>query len=320
MKAVITIIGFCFFLNSLAVHAVPPHTLVDAVQTGLTSDLARELTNIQDPAVLNEPIDDSKTTLMHFTARRGLLDKMILLLKAGAKIDLTDAEGKTPLHWAAQAGAFPPIHELLKNGSDPAARDHHQRTPIHFVVNAGDIRSLHALLLASRKSDMHIGGVHPGDVNLGDKGGFTPLHIATLRGFSAVVHHLLNAGANPLLRTTAPSRICTSSKELCLPAGTSALHLAALLGQPTIINQLLEMPGVGVTDLDDDENTPFHLALREGHFAGAVLLLGRGSSLIAINRGGQTAYSLALTRGHIETVELLNKLQVPPTERSMTED
>lgn len=70
---------------------------------------------------LNVKDEENGYTALHYCAQDGKIDFAILLIQAGALIDLQDNYGNTPLFKAVyySEGKSDMIKLLLKNGSDP---------------------------------------------------------------------------------------------------------------------------------------------------------------------------------------------------------
>ena len=58
--------------------------------------------------------------------------------------------------------------------------------------------------------------------------------------------------------------------------------------------------------MDTFNNTPLHLAASRGHTGVVGLLLGRGASTEAMNKGNNTPVHLTTRKGHTDIVNLLN--------------
>jgi ankyrin repeat protein len=90
-----------------------------------------------DPNAKNE---NGATALMR-AAAWGHTDMVKLLLRYGAKLDLTDKNGRTVLMYAAkgenQYHYVDAIPLLLKEGADPSKRDHDGNTALDLARNAG---------------------------------------------------------------------------------------------------------------------------------------------------------------------------------------
>lgn len=111
------------------------------------------------------------------------------------------------LRVAVQLEKIPEVVRLLKRGADYCSGSGPERfTPLHRAALQGS-RRLTVLLLERARRD----GVLPPRVAARDRYGFTPLMWAAGAGRFRIVKLLLEAGADPLLRS---------------PSGNSALHYA----------------------------------------------------------------------------------------------
>lgn len=81
------------------------------------------------------------------STRRKELSKMMLLLDAGAKVDLADDRGLTPLMWAVTTQQPSAVRELLGRGANVNARDSKGFTASQMTGDAEILR----LLAASRR-------------------------------------------------------------------------------------------------------------------------------------------------------------------------
>lgn len=117
-------------------------------------------------------------------------------LAAGARVDTTDAEGRTPIFRACYDPENQSTVELLLNaGADVAAIDHHGQIPLHEATsNEYDCPDLVRLLLESGSP-----------VDVADHDGRTPLLNAALCGHIETVRLLLERGADALRALKHPS-------------------------------------------------------------------------------------------------------------------
>jgi len=60
-------------------------------------------------------------TPLHWTAHKGHVDALALLLNYGAPLNATAMEGATPLHVGANRGHLSVVRLLLENGADRRA-------------------------------------------------------------------------------------------------------------------------------------------------------------------------------------------------------
>jgi ankyrin repeat protein len=129
----------------------------------------------------------SDRTPLMYASRNGDAQMVIILLNAGATLDLVNNKGETALHMAV---AYPNVVSiLLKAGADPNIRDGGGFTPLlsamylsRFLYKA---RSVNLLLRA---------GANPNAISIS---GFNALRVAIERNYVYTVNILLEYGANP---------------------------------------------------------------------------------------------------------------------------
>ena len=163
--------------------------LFAAVRAGRASAVELLLANGSDAQLKNK----RGATVLHLAAAEGNRDadarkvrKDIgaMLLKSGAAVNATDAEGMTALHVALARQREELVELLLTNGADLKLKDTRGRTPLHYAAqgNMADVIDR----LAEKEAD----------VNTADNAGNTALHLASLRMRSEAVEHLIKLGAN----------------------------------------------------------------------------------------------------------------------------
>ena len=122
----------------------------------------------------------------------GRLAECQKLIQGSTGINAQDDNGMTALHHAARnpySGAIP--RELINSGSEIDAQDADGKTALYYLVASAKARptpltesTMQALL------DKHA------DVNIADKYGNTPLHLAVAAGDDEMIKTLIAAGAN----------------------------------------------------------------------------------------------------------------------------
>jgi ankyrin repeat protein len=216
-----------------------------------------------------------------------LTNQIACLLRAGARVDVPDAEGETPLHRAARL-ASPEIFALLLQAADRAKRG----TPLARALDAPDAAGRTPLFCAAESDRFALTNLalllaRGADPNVCTTGGVSLLHHvaagpvrwpvpdAPLR-----VKLLLQRGANP----NHPD-----------PAGRTPLHALAAGEHPfTLTNAaLLLAHGADPNARDRHGFTPLHFALTNRHWnvrrADLVnLLLQHRADPNATNASGQT--------------------------------
>lgn len=118
----------------------------------------------------------------------GLQDSVALAadIAAGADVNVSDRDGRTPLHAAALEGIEDATAMLLAAGADPNSRDDGGRTALHFAAAEYHLGVAEQLLNA--------GAI----VDASDEHGNTPLFRATFesRGRGGMISLLLRHGAD----------------------------------------------------------------------------------------------------------------------------
>jgi ankyrin repeat protein len=141
------------------------------------------------------------------TATRGDTTLTQFSLNAGADVNQSDNDGKTPLHEAAVNGHIEIVKLLLDAGADVNAQDKHGNTPLCW-----SIKEIVGLLLDAKA-----------DPNKEDIYGQVPLHFAATNGYKDTAELLLNAGADVNKANT---------------FGSTPLSLATLLDRQAVVELL----------------------------------------------------------------------------------
>lgn len=98
-----------------------------------------------------------QSTPLHWAARQGHLDATVLLVRAGARPELRDAEGCAAVHLAAQFGHTAVVAYLLARGVEPDAVDAAGMTPLMWacwkVSSVDPARLLLTLGASTRPAD-----------------------------------------------------------------------------------------------------------------------------------------------------------------------
>eukprot|EP01052_Picozoa_sp_SAG31_P022317 SAG31_NODE_1771_length_7309_cov_4.269626_2_plen_1153_part_00 len=277
------------------------------------------------------------TTLPGVSAELAAARTVQLLLGHGAKsmIDVVDDQGFTALHYACIGGSTAAAVALLEAGCALEVETPAQDNVLHLACLGGHVETVKMLLPKSRHSELAAGNTGFG-WPLRDRingAGWSPLHLAVMTGQrpenQQCVRLLLDRGANANLvnydgwtaMLLAASRGMDHILESLIKAGASqdttrdlgetALHLAALGGEPECVNLLIcsdsDSSGSAARRVDAEGNLPLHQAAFSGCAASIRLLLEADSSLVDnTNCAGDTPLHVAAARGHVEaTIELL---------------
>lgn len=174
------------------------------------------------------------------------------------------ADRAIALRIAAEEGFSDIVKLLLNAGFDRVAQDRHGNTALHLAAQGGgeQYTDIVRQLLTSKSNSEELF-----DSNATNSDGWTALHHAANFGRLSTIRVLLQHGANMEI---------TSNKK------STALHIAAKLGQLEVIKELLEymicrQDTSMIFLVDDEEYTPFTLAVKEGHTEVVQVLLEASS-------------------------------------------
>ncbi len=198
-------------------------------------------------------------------------------VSSGFAPDTRDAKGDTALHAAAEKGAKDSSEFLLNRGVGVDVTNDSGHTPLMAAV-IGDQTDMVRWLLRQ--------GSNP---QLKDKDGFRPLMLAVREASAGSVGELAAYDREDL---------------------DPALLLAALLGQPEVIDALTNY-GASVYARMEDGRTPLMVAAENGHLESVKLLLEIGSSRYTKDPEGRTAADLATAAGHAEIAAMISREPLP---------
>lgn len=123
--------------------------LVSDVANGRIEKVKERLNNGENPNVetvhKHSPVYTAITMPEHDMEGKNK-EMLILLLKAGAKPDSQDEDGRTPLHISAMYQNLDMIKILLKHGADVNKADSSGETAIMFAAYTGDLDVVQFLL------------------------------------------------------------------------------------------------------------------------------------------------------------------------------
>ena len=155
-------------------------TLFDIIKTKLSKE---ELVSF-----INLPDDNSNTPLLYATFK-GSIEKVDILIKHGAKVEMRNFMGLSVMHMAAQ-GDKPNmlIYFKEKYGFSIIDRDFPGNTPLHWACHMATENSINFLL-----SWMN-------DINILDRKGQTPLHLGIYHLRPKIIKKLLKKGADIYLK------------------------------------------------------------------------------------------------------------------------
>ncbi|MEM4367204.1 MAG: ankyrin repeat domain-containing protein [Candidatus Anstonellales archaeon] len=231
--------------------------------------------------------NNGKTALMR--AANGNQKRVLkLLIEAGANLDLQDNDGRTALMWATlyDGGHKGVVEMLIEAGANLDLQNNNGETALMYAAVNGAEEILELLIKAGAKVDLQ------------DNDGRTALMWAAWYEHKRVVEMLRKAGAN-----VDPKYV---SKD-----GKSLLMYAANGGLDGLAKELIDK-GAKVDLQDNDGSTALMWAAEKGHERIVEMLLKAEADPFIVNNDGKTAYDLAgneYIRGIIRSYGTVKKME-----------
>ena len=270
------------------------------------TELVEKLVNSfhMDPMLL----DNNGCICLHHAAHGGKESIVKLLItRCKCPVDYRNNDGQTPLHLACAVGdRNVSVVRMLASvyKADMTALDKMNEAPIHNIIAASnghaeivrilinhgcpadfkDGKKQTALHLACRNAHADVVGVvltkHKADLTVRDERNNTPLDIA-IRYYEVV-------------------RCLITYCDLNINA-KYVLHFACHQGYAGIVDILLQRQiDLNLLSLDNNGNTPLHIATQYGHKAVMIMLLDKyGCPVDQRNNKSETPLHLACSKGHL---------------------
>ena len=229
-------------------------------------------------AELDDCVDQDGRPLMLAAVLDGDLDKLQILIEAGANPDLIDPGQMAPLLAAALEGECSVMQLLMQAGADPNKSGDDGFSALHLAVGCGQLNA--AKLLIDAGADVN----KPGSVSLGE----TPLHVAALAGDAVAIEMLIDQSPDV---------------DALTKSGLTALILAARIGHSDAVRTLIQ---AGAEVNRHCRNFP----LRNDS---GVCSRGELQRRILNDKQNTTALHAAASGGHCEVLQLLLKANADPT-------
>ncbi|XP_023314862.1 serine/threonine-protein phosphatase 6 regulatory ankyrin repeat subunit C-like [Trichogramma pretiosum] len=188
-------------------------------------------------------------------------------------VDALDAYGNAPLHFAVDNRLSVATESLLRLGANPNLTNEDGSTALHVACSKYDeVKLVEMLLNANKDPSVH--------VNVRDRMGRTPLHLALELDNERTAELLLRAGADPNLPDDNGS---TPLHVICSIKGHDDDSLKKFFD---VNDRLLRI--VHVDARDTMGRTPLDVALARGNSKLIELLLSRGVDSCTAYRDGST--------------------------------
>ncbi len=298
-------------LAALALVAVPALTMAqerseprrtavaDAAQAG-DREALRAL--LKQGADVNASQGDG-TTALHWAAMKGDAEMVQMLVTAGANLRATTRLGAyVPLYLAAKGGHSAAVASLLAAGADVEAASASGATPLMIAAAAGDTRTVTMLVEGGSKVDAR-------DTAKGE----TALMYAAGYNRADVVRLLLQRGADARITTRVVDLAALSAPEedtMARQAGGPPRRPVDVPGvtRPLRYNELIGTQG-GLTAM--------HFAARQGFVESVTAMMDAGVDINQPNPGDHmTPLLIAIVNGHFDLAKVMVEKGASPSQPS----
>ena len=297
---------------------LPERSIFDAVDS--ERDVIKKLTLLADHQFPLDPVNREGNSLLHIAAEMGDLALLDFCIDAGLGIEKKNNQGERPLHVAVAAGSVAAVKRLIENGANPGSwyvGENEKYNLLHIATGFGNndviaemlespLLEINAVTGAREKSALHFAAeldngravglfaAKRADLNIRDKEGNTPLHLAIKSGSVKAARALLEAGADP------------SSEN---HDGVHPLMLAAMKTNGHYSLNLLINHGARVNATDQYKDTALHYAAQAGNLQSVKILVNAGAAPGMINQRRLTPVMLAKSFERRSVVKFLSEFR-----------
>jgi ankyrin repeat protein len=255
--------------------AEPPATSVlEAAKSGDMNALRAAIAQ----GNINASAADGMTAL-HWAVRRGDLNAVDLLLKAGAKTNAATRYGVTPLSLAAQKGNAALIERLLKAGAGANSAMPDGETALMTAARSGDPEAINVLAAHGAEIDAR----QP-------ENGQTALMWAASANNAAAVKTLLELGAHLNARSLSGGQ--GAGRAGARVSGGYSPYLYAVRSGAMDAARVLLDAGVDVNETTPDGTSALVLTTINAHYELAAMLLDYGADPNAAGQGWTALHEL----------------------------
>lgn len=264
-----------------ALHAaetvVKDQRLVQAAKAGDGTAALALLEKRADP----NGAEPDGTTPLHWAVRNNDVVLVERLIRAGADVKATNRYGIAAMALACESGSAAIVEQLIAAGVSANATGPYGETALHTCAHSGKVEAAKALI------------AHGALLDAGDSWrGQTPLMWAAAQGHPDMIQVLAEAGADVNARSTIivweRQRTSEPRDKWLPPGGLTPMLFAAREGCAECVSVLLKA-GADPNIVDPDRYSPLVLALINGHFDVAGVLIDAGVDLDMEDKVGRTA-------------------------------
>ena len=250
--------------------------LVDALKAG---DTAAALTLLSRRIDVNVAEPDG-TTALHWAVRLDDLNLVNRLIRAGANVKASNRYGVTPIQLACLNGSASAVGRLLEGGESANATGQYGETALMVCARTGKPEAAKVLITHGAMVDA-----------VESWRGQTALMWATAQGHPEMMKVLIEAGADVDARSALQKwerQRTLEPRDKWLPEGGLAPLLFAAREGCTACEKVLLDANADINIVDPEQHTALILALINGHYDAAALLIERGIDVNEADSVGQT--------------------------------
>ncbi|RWS23532.1 E3 ubiquitin-protein ligase MIB2-like protein [Leptotrombidium deliense] len=237
--------------------------------------------------------DDDGDTALHYAAFGNQPEILELLLKSGANVDALNKTKCSALHIAVNKGHVECVAVLVKYGCNINLQDNYGDTALHDAIGKNSVvgsspepgtsvsqRSSAASDTANNEIIEILVNAPRSDFTIKNKRGFNCLHQTALKGNNFAAEKLIMKSR----------QLVDLKKE----DGFAALHLAALNGHDGVAETLIISGQANVDVINNRKQSPLHLAVSQCHCSIIELLVSMGANCNALDEDNDTPLHIAL--------------------------
>ena len=285
-------------LSALLSGAVPPESPV--ADAAMRADLDKVRILLKAGADVNVAQGDGMTAL-HWSAENRSVEMAAMLIYAGANVEaVTRIGGYTPLHLASRSGSAAIVQELLEAGANPTvASSAGGATPLHFAASASSRGSVISLLDHGAEIDARESAWEQ-----------TPLMFAASLGRTEIVELLLSQGADVSVTTSAvylpalqdEDRAARQRRDKVLDGFRAQIVSGSESWRPSPTEVQAAMES---SRIDPEESANPEEEGEDAYNEQVGVPGGNSYADLVGTMGGTTALIHAVREGHLETVGVL---------------
>ena len=209
--------------------------------------------------------------------KRGDVDCVDLLIRAGADVNIHDHYHQTPLMFAGRNDHLKCVNHLITAGADVNIQAVDGNTALMFTVYKDNCQCVNELIKSGA------------NVNIPEENGRTPLMFAVNEDHTQCVNELIKAGAD----------VNHQDKD-----GLTSLTVAVNEDRPQYINELVTA-GADVNLSDNNDLTPLMYAVYKNHAQCVNELIKDGAKVNLSDNAGNTPLHDPITMSNEECLKLL---------------